>query len=233
MSGAGVSYAGSWPAVCAAAGCAQSPGRLETRGQIKDMVMISQQPAEVADRAVPGHPEGDLIVGKDGKSHIATLVERSTRYVMLAKIANAKAETVNAALPELVARLPEQLWRSLTLDRGHELVGHAAFSVETGIPVYFCDPTAPGSEAPTRTPMACSASTSPKAPACVTTARTTSTKSPSASMAAPVRHWAGKHQPNASHPCSLRPPVEPSSLRAMSCWGGWAITAAERLPSPA
>jgi IS30 family transposase len=107
------------------------------------MVMISQRPAEVADRAVPGHWEGDLIVGKDGKSHITTLVERSTRYVMLAKIANAKAETVNAALPELVARLPEQLWRSLTLDRGHELVGHAAFSVETGIPVYFCDPHSP------------------------------------------------------------------------------------------
>jgi transposase, IS30 family len=118
-------------------------GRLEKRGTIPNMVMISDRPAEADDRAVPGHWEGDLLVGRDGKSHIATLVERSTRYVMLAKIPNAKAETVKAALGEVVTRLPAHLWRSLTWDQGREMSLHELFSVETGIPVYFCDPHSP------------------------------------------------------------------------------------------
>jgi len=118
-------------------------GRLEQRGRIKDMVMISERPAEADDRAVPGHWEGDLLVGKDGKSFIATLVERTTRYVMLAKIPNAKAETVAAALAEVVTRLPSHLWRSLTWDQGREMYHHQAFTVQTGVPVYFCDPHSP------------------------------------------------------------------------------------------
>jgi len=118
-------------------------GRVERRGRIAEMVMISERPAEVADRAVPGHWEGDLLIGKDNKSAIATLVERSTRYVLLAKIANQRAETVRRALIERVHTLPEHLWRSLTWDQGSEMAQHRLFSIETGIDVYFCDPLSP------------------------------------------------------------------------------------------
>jgi len=118
-------------------------GRMDRRARIANMVMISERPAEADDRAVPGHWEGDLLVGKDHKSQIATLVERSTRYVMLAKIPNPKAETVAAALAELVTRLPTHLWRSLTWDQGTEMAAHEFFTVQTGIPVYFCDPRSP------------------------------------------------------------------------------------------
>jgi IS30 family transposase len=121
----------------------KAQGRLERRGPVAGMVMISERPAEADDRAVPGHWEGDLIAGRGNKSHIATLVERSTRYVMLAKIPNAKAETVAAALAALVATLPTHLWRSLTWDQGAEMARHHDFTVETGVPVYFCDPHSP------------------------------------------------------------------------------------------
>jgi transposase, IS30 family len=117
-------------------------GRL-AGGPIRGMVMISQRPAEAADRAVPGHWEGDLIAGKNNASHIATLVERSTRYVLLAKVSDARAETVAAALTRRVTTLPAQLRKSLTWDQGREMAAHAAFSVATGIPVYFCDPHSP------------------------------------------------------------------------------------------
>jgi IS30 family transposase len=118
-------------------------GRLERRGQIPDMVMISERPAEAADRAVAGHWEGDLLLGKNGRSAIATLVERSTRYVLLARIPNQRAETVRRALIDRVQTLPEHLWRSLTWDQGREMAQHRLFSIQTGIDVYFCDPHSP------------------------------------------------------------------------------------------
>jgi IS30 family transposase len=118
-------------------------GRSDPRGQITDMVLISQRPPEVADRAVPGHWEGDLIIGKDGKSAIATLVERSTRYVMLARVRDQRAETLRAAITPLILRLPEHLRRSLTWDQGKEMAQHALFSVDTGVQVFFCDPHSP------------------------------------------------------------------------------------------
>jgi IS30 family transposase len=119
------------------------PGRSDTRGRITDMVLISERPAEVADRAVPGHWEGDLIIGKNGKSAIATLVERSTRYVMLARVADQRAETLRAAITPLILALPAHLRRSLTWDQGKEMAAHAQFKIDTGVEVYFCDPHSP------------------------------------------------------------------------------------------
>jgi IS30 family transposase len=117
----------------------QKPGA----GLIQDMVMISERPAEVADRAVPGHWEGDLLMGKK-KLSIATLVERTSRYVMLIRVpGDTKAETVRKALAKQILKLPTELRRSLTWDQGKEMNEHLRFTVDTGVQVYFCDPSSP------------------------------------------------------------------------------------------
>ena len=113
------------------------------KGQIVDPVMISERPAEVADRAVPGHWEGDLLMGKH-MTAIGTLVERATRYVMLFPLPDGNtAESVRTALAETIQRLPEHLWRSLTWDQGKEMAQHAQFTIDTGVRIYFCDPKSP------------------------------------------------------------------------------------------
>lgn len=111
-------------------------------GTIVDAVSISERPASVEDRAVPGHWEGDLIAGTNN-SYIATLVERHSRYVMLAKISDRKTQTVISALVKQSKKLPEELYKSLTWDRGSELADHKRFTMETNIDVYFCDPRSP------------------------------------------------------------------------------------------
>ena len=113
------------------------------QGQLRNMVMISERPAEVKDRAVPGHWEGDLIFGKKMTS-IGTLVERHSRYVILLKLPNGHgAEAVRQAMTKRILTLPAQLRRSITWDQGKEMAEHVRFSVETGVQIYFCDPKSP------------------------------------------------------------------------------------------
>jgi IS30 family transposase len=113
------------------------------QGQLRNMVMISERPAEVKDRAVPGHWEGDLIFGKKMTS-IGTLVERHSRYVILLKLPNGHgADAVRKAMTKRILTLPAQLRRSITWDQGKEMADHVRFTVETGVQIYFCDPKSP------------------------------------------------------------------------------------------
>ncbi|MBT8441980.1 MAG: IS30 family transposase [Gammaproteobacteria bacterium] len=116
--------------------------KTETHGRIKDTVSISERPAAVEDRAVPGHWEGALLIGSHN-SQIATLVERHTRYVMLVKVKSKDSETVINALIKHAHKLPRELYKSLTLDRGSEMAEHQRFSLDTDIKIYFCDPRSP------------------------------------------------------------------------------------------
>src|SRR5437868_1114929 len=116
--------------------------KTDTHGRIVDAVSISERPATVEDRAVPGHWEGDLLFG-DSSSQIATLVERQTRYVMLVKLVGKDTETVVNALIKYARKLPQEIYRSLTWDRGSEMAGHKQFTLATDIKVYFCDPQNP------------------------------------------------------------------------------------------
>ena len=114
------------------------------RGKIKDMVMISERPAEAADRAVPGHWEGDLLIGAAGKSAIGTLVERATRFTMLVPLPGGHdAAAVADALTAVIGGLPDAVRRSLTWDQGWEMRSHARIAVDADVDIYFCDPHSP------------------------------------------------------------------------------------------
>lgn len=119
------------------------PGR-GVNGRIVEPVLISERPAEVADRAVPGHWEGDLILGRSSRSQIGVIVERTSRFLVLVHLpADRRAETVRDALAAKLPQLPAAMMRSITWDQGKEMAEHARFRVDTGIQIYFCDPHSP------------------------------------------------------------------------------------------
>jgi IS30 family transposase len=117
--------------------------RNRVSSSIPDKVMISERPEEIEDRLVPGHWEGDLIMGTNNGSQVATLVERTTGVIMLGQLDNKHAETVAARLAERISTLPDYLRRSITWDQGSEMASHQDFTISTGVKVYFCDPHAP------------------------------------------------------------------------------------------
>lgn len=135
-------------AACLRTGRAQRRPHMRTEhaggGRLKDMVLISERPAEAADRAVPGHWEGDLIIGKGGRSAIGTLVERKSRYVVLLHLPKGRtAEHVRVALTRKVSKIPAELRRTLTWDQGKEMAEHVRFTTDTKMEVFFCDPHSP------------------------------------------------------------------------------------------
>jgi len=121
----------------------RAQGRVEARGRISEMVPIAQRPPEVDERRVPGHWEGDLLVGAGGRSAVVTLVERQTRFVLLAALEDQTTLHVTDVLAERIAQLPAHVARTLTWDQGREMAAHKRFTSQTGIEVYFCDPHSP------------------------------------------------------------------------------------------
>jgi hypothetical protein len=210
-------------------------------GTIPGMVMISERPAEAADRAIPGPSEGDLIVGAGHHSVIGTPAERSTRYVMLLHLpTGGTATAVRDALITTLGTLPTQLRRSLTWDQGKEMAQHREFSLATEIQVYFCDPHSPGQRGSNETRTGCCASIFRRAPTCSYTPPAISSLWPPHSTPDPAKHWTGKHQPSASisyshklidHQC-CNEPLESARLklapRAAGLGGVWLQRFVER-----
>jgi IS30 family transposase len=188
------------------------------RGQLRDTLPISQRPPEAADRAVPGHWEGDLVLGKR-PSAVGTLVERHSRYVVLFPLPEGfTAQRMRPALTAAVLQLPQQLRRSLTWDHGKEMAEHLQFTIDSGVQVYFCDPRSPWQRASNENTTAWCANTSPRVATSASSTRPRWTPSPPSSTAAldrrsvsghPHRHWRRR--------CAdpLRPPP---ILRCLDWW---------------
>jgi IS30 family transposase len=181
------------------------------RGQLRDTLHISQRPPEAADRAVPGHWEGDLIFGKR-PSAVGTLVERHSRYVVLFPLPEGvTAQQVRPALTAAVLQLPQQLRRSLTWDHGREMAEHRRFTIESGVQVYFCDPRSPWQRGTNENVNGLLRQylTSPRAPTCAGSTRPRWMPSPPSSTIALDKPWAFGHPHKRSRRrCAdpLRPP---------------------------
>ena len=139
---------------------------IDRRGQIPNMTPIAERPAEVATRTVPGHWEGDLIKGARNGSAVGTLVERTTRLVILAKMNGTDATSARQGFTKKLRHVPAMLRKTLTYDRGKEMAEHERLAERLAIRVFFADPYSPWQRAPTRTPTACCASTCPRARTC-------------------------------------------------------------------
>jgi IS30 family transposase len=173
------------------------------QGQLRNAVNISARPAEAADRAVPGHWEGDLLLGSDN-SAIATLVERSSRIAVLVRLPNGRSsEPVLTALAERIVTLPEQLVRSLTWDQGKEMALHAQFTIDTGLQIYICDPRSPWQRGTNENTNGLLRQYFPLTPTSPRSPRKSSTPSPRSSTAALDKPSAGGH-PLRSSPRLLR-----------------------------
>ena len=190
-------------------------------GHIKDAVSISERPASVGDRAVPGHWECDLI-GGSRNSDVATLAGRHSRYVMLVKVANKDIESVVTALIKQSRKLPAELYRSLTWARGPELANHKRLALASDVAVYFCDPRSPWQRGSNENTNRLLRQYLPLGPTCPCTARPSSAPSPDSSTSGPERPCSIGRQQRPS-PRMLQRPVEPATQ------GGRTVTLASSI----
>ncbi len=194
----------------------RQPGQRKNR--IPDMINIADRPADADDRAVPGHSEGDLIIGKRNLTAIGTLVERTTGFTMLVHLPDGyKPEQVRDALAAKIQTLPEQLRASLTWDQGPEMRDWKSVSVNADIEIISVTRTRPGNARPTRTPTACCASTSPNAATSRSTPPLTSTPSPTSSTTDPASAYASPSRSKRSdHCCCADRQNPPPGLRRLA-----------------